>query len=145
MNSPHTTTIREANAALLERGDIAAVATHFAPAYTTHVTAGDRTSTHESIQQYVEVMRRSFAGLHVEVEILVESGDRVAWQRTFTGTHEAKFQGFPPTKRELRWRDMVTTRFENGLIAEEWVVTDMAEQLLRARKNVATRPAPAGA
>jgi hypothetical protein len=30
---------------------------------------------------------------------------------------------------------MVVSRFERGLIAEEWVVTDLAEQLLMARKG----------
>lgn len=30
---------------------------------------------------------------------------------------------------------MVTSRFRDGLIAEEWVVTDLAERLLLSRKN----------
>jgi hypothetical protein len=33
------------------------------------------------------------------------------------------------------WRDMVTSRFEGGLIVEDWVISDLAEQLLRARKR----------
>lgn len=28
------------------------------------------------------------------------------------------------------WRDMATSRFDNGLIAEDWVITDLAERLL---------------
>ena len=32
-------------------------------------------------------------------------------------------------------RDMVVSRFEGGLIAEEWVVTDLAERLLLTRKG----------
>lgn len=64
----------------------------------------------------------------------MEGTGRVAWQRTLRGTHRDTFQGFPPTGREIVWRDMFTSRFHNGLIAEEWVVTDLAERLLRARK-----------
>ena len=79
--------------------------------------------------------RRAFADLEVEVEILVESDDRVAWQRVVRGTHRGAFRGFPATDRRLVWRDMVTSRFENGLIAEEWVLSDLAERLLLARKG----------
>jgi len=30
---------------------------------------------------------------------------------------------------------MATSRFRNGLIAEDWVITDLAERLLLARKG----------
>jgi hypothetical protein len=30
---------------------------------------------------------------------------------------------------------MATSRFDNGLIAEDWVITDLAERLLLARKR----------
>jgi hypothetical protein len=32
------------------------------------------------------------------------------------------------------WREMITSRFEDGLIVEEWFLTDLAEQFLLARK-----------
>lgn len=31
--------------------------------------------------------------------------------------------------------DMVTSRFRDGKIAEEWVISDLAERLLLARKR----------
>ncbi|HRW61363.1 MAG TPA: ester cyclase, partial [Defluviicoccus sp.] len=61
--------------------------------------------------------------------------DRVAWQRTLRGKHLGAFKGFPPSERPLVWRDMVTSKFRNGQIAEEWIVTDLAERLLAARKR----------
>jgi len=71
----------------------------------------------------------------VEVEILVEGPERISWQRTLSATHAGTYLGFPATGRKLVWRDMVTSRFRDGLIVEEWVVTDLAEQLLKARKR----------
>jgi predicted ester cyclase len=73
--------------------------------------------------------------MKVEVEILAESGDRVAWQRTIRATHRGAFRGFPPTGRKLVWREMMTSRFENGLIAEDWLITDLAERLVLSRKR----------
>ena len=60
---------------------------------------------------------------------------RIAWQRTLRATHKGDYMGFPATGKKLVWRDMVTSRFQDGLIQEDWVITDLAEQLLRARKR----------
>ena len=79
--------------------------------------------------------RRAFADLQVEVEILVEAEDRVAGQRTIRATHKRDFKGFPATGRAIVWRDMVRSRFRDGLIAEHWVISDLAERLRLARKQ----------
>ncbi len=81
------------------------------------------------------MLRRAFPDLQVEVEILVEGKDRVAWQRTLRGTQQGDFMSFPACGRRIVWRDMFTSRFRDGLIAEGWVVTDLAERLLLARKR----------
>jgi len=69
--------------------------------------------------------RRAFPYLQVEVEILVEGTDRVASQRTLRGTHQGDFKGFPATGRPIVLRDMVTSWFRDGLIAEDWLITDL--------------------
>ena len=38
--------------------------------------------------------------------------------------------GIPPTGQEVEWRDMHVTRFDGEMIAEEWVVSGLAGQLL---------------
>jgi hypothetical protein len=43
--------------------------------------------------------------------------------------------GALPGKTPLRLRDMVTSRFRDDLIAEDWLITDLAERLLLARKR----------
>ena len=71
----------------------------------------------------------------VDVDILLEGDERVAWQRTLRATHKGKFKSFPASGLQIVWRDMVTSQFRDGLIAEEWVITDLAEQLLLSRKR----------
>ncbi len=66
----------------------------------------------------------------VDVEILLLSGEIVAWQRTLTGTHIANMMGALPSGQKLIWRDMVVSRFENGRIAEEWNVSELAGEML---------------
>ena len=66
-------------------------------------------------------------------EVLVEADDRVAWQRIHRGTHTASFAGIPASGRELVWRDMIVSRFEDARIAEEWAISDLAERMLAGR------------
>ena len=124
-----------ANAALISGGNLAAVGDFFAPDYVAHLTDRDMRGGHDAIRKVLRMYRRAFPDLQVQVEILVEARDRVAWQRTLRATHQGAFKGFPATGRLLVWRDMVTSRFHDGLIAEDWFLTDLAERLLLARKR----------
>jgi predicted ester cyclase len=131
----HVDSIREANRRLLVDGDLTCAETFFGGDYVAHVTDRDIGGGVSTVRRIVSALRRAFTDLEVEVEILVEGEDRVAWQRTLRAVHAGAFQGFPPTARPIRWRDMHTSRFEDGRIVEEWVVSDLAEQLLRARRR----------
>ena len=126
--------IRVANSRLIVEGDLDAADEYFAPDYVAHLTKRDMKGGPKAVRAFVSKLRSGFADLVVDVEILVESRDRVAWQRTLRAEHAHDFMGFPATRRRIVWRDMVTSRFQGGLIAEEWSISDLAEQLLRARK-----------
>ena len=127
--------ITEANAAILVDGNLEAIPEFFAPDYVAHVTEDNTTGGHDAIRRMVQRWRRAFPDLSAEVEILVEGSDRIAWHRTLRATHKRDYMGFPATGLKLVWRDMVTSRFQDGRIVEDWVITDLAEQLLRARKR----------
>jgi steroid delta-isomerase-like uncharacterized protein len=125
--------ISVANSTLLVDGNLTAVTDFFGPGYIAHATDREIRGGPDAVRRFVESYRRAFSDLEVDVQILVESTDRVAWQRTLRGTHRAAYKGFPATGGKIVWRDMATSRFEDGLIAEDWVISDLAEQLLRAR------------
>jgi steroid delta-isomerase-like uncharacterized protein len=127
--------IRAANEAIIDHGNLDAVDEFFTLDYVAHGTEQDLTGGRGAIRGFVGALRRAFPDLRAEVEILVEGKDRVAWQRTVRGTHERDYKGFPASGRAMVWRDMVASRFQGGLIAEEWVITDLAERLLLARKH----------
>jgi predicted ester cyclase len=135
MTDSNARTIEVANQVLLVDGDGGAVERFFAPDYLAHATEVDLTGGPDAVRGFVATLHRAFSDLEVEVEILAEAGDRVAWQRTLRGMQSGGYAGFPATGRRVVWRDMVVTRFEGDHIAEEWVVTDLAERLLRARKG----------
>jgi steroid delta-isomerase-like uncharacterized protein len=127
--------IQAANSALIANGNTDAIGEFFTPDYVAHLTDEDMAGGHGAIRRVLGMYQRAFPDLQVEVEILVEGKDRVAWQRTLRGTHQGDFMGFPATGRRIVWRDMVTSEFRDGLIAEDWFITDLAERLLLARKR----------
>jgi steroid delta-isomerase-like uncharacterized protein len=126
--------IEAANSALLANGSVDAVGEFFTTDYVAHSTDKGMAG-HGAIRRFVGMYRRAFPDLRIEVEILVKAKDRVAWQRTIRATQKGDFKGFPATGRRIVWRDMVISRFRDGLIAEDWVITDLAERLLLARKR----------
>jgi predicted ester cyclase len=127
--------IQEVNETLIVHGNLAAVQDYFASDYVAHVTNEEVRGGHKLIQEHLLRYQRAFPNLKVDVEILIEGEDRIAWQRTLRAEQDGAFKGFPASGREIVWRDVVTSRFRDGLIVEEWVISDLAEQLLLSRKK----------
>ena len=93
--------IEAANSTLVAGGKLEAVGEFFTPDYVAHATGQDAALGHDGVRSVVGLYRSAFPDLQVDVEILVERGDRVAWQRTFRGTHEGAFKGFPASGRPI--------------------------------------------
>ena len=127
--------IQAATTSLFEKGEMQAIGKFFSQSYVVHLTDQDYSGGHEIVQGAIAQIRKAFPDIRAEVDLLVEGGDRVAWQRTLRGTQQGAYKGFPASGRHLVWRDMVVSRFDNGLIVEEWVTTDLAERLLLSRKG----------
>lgn len=128
--------ILSATSALFRDGQIEAISKHFASDYVVHTTDQDLRGGPKLIRSVIELYRGAFPDLAVDVQFFLESADTVSWQRTMRATHTGAFKGFPATGQPLVWREMVVSRFYNSLIVEEWVVTDLAERLLFARKSL---------
>ena len=111
--------VQSANDVLFNQGQVDRVSEFFAASY-----GGGGGS--ERIREFVSDLRTAFPDLQVEVEILVSKDDRVTWVRRHRGTHQGEYRGVPATGREMTWRSMVVSRFEGGLIAQEWSVSELA-------------------
>ena len=135
MGTALATKVKAANKALIADGKLDAIGNFFTSDYTVHFNEKDTAIGHEVIHQALSLIKSAFPKLRVDVEILVESGDRIAWMRTLRGIQKGSYKGFPASHLPIIWREMVTSEFRDGMIAEEWVLTDLAEQLLRSRKR----------
>jgi predicted ester cyclase len=135
MNPSLSATIKDANAKIITKGMLDDVEEYFTPDYAVNLTNKRLSGGYSTVQNTLSALMRAFSNIQVKVEILIEGEDRIAWQRTMTATHSGAYKGFPASGRELIWRDMVVSQFEGGRIKEEWLSTDLAEQLLLSRKS----------
>lgn len=127
--------IKAANSVLLTKGKMEDIGEYFAPDYAVHYGAAAPARGHAAIREALGRIKAAFPRLRVKVEILVASERRIAWIRTLSGVQRAAYKGFPGEGKRVVWRELVTSEFRDGLIAGEWVVTDLAEQLLLSRKR----------
>ena len=122
--------IKFANDEIIGKGNLDAIDEIFAADYVVHAGGKDYKG-HKFIRRFIGQLRAAIPNIRVmEVEILLQSGNTIAWQRRLSGTHKADMMGIPPTGQKVEWREMVVTRFEGENIAEEWVVSELAGELL---------------
>jgi predicted ester cyclase len=69
--------------------------------------------------------REVFPDASFTIEDTVASGSTVAVRWTMTGTHEGSMFGEDPTGREVTLPAIEFDRFEDGLLLETWVQSDM--------------------
>ncbi len=122
--------IKFVNEKLIGQGNLATIDDLFSTEYVAH--AGDKDYRgHKFIKRWANQLRSAIPDIKVlKAEFLAQEGQTITWQRTLSGTHKATMMGIPPSKKKITWRDMVVTRFKGEKIVEEWVVSELAGQLV---------------
>lgn len=88
------------------------------------------------MKQFIGKLRLAIPDLKIEkIEFLSQTEETLTWQRTFSGTHKVELQGIPASMRKVKWNEIVVTRFEGEKIAEDWLVSNLAFQLMINHKK----------
>jgi predicted ester cyclase len=96
------------------RGDFEAAETLYSPEFIDHVNDLEFRG-HEGIRQSVGLYRSVFDDLRIHVDDQVTEGDRVVSRWTAEGDNRG---------RRIRLRGITISRFVDGLITEDWTVSD---------------------
>lgn len=122
--------IRNAAGQLIEKGNLAVVDAAFAVDYLAHAQ-GKLYKGHDFIIRWEKQLRRAFPDLSIkDIRIFAEEGNKISWLRTLQGTHQVNLMGIPPSGKKVIWNEMLVSRFEGDKIAEEWIVSELAGQLM---------------
>ncbi len=120
---------------LFEMGNIELIDDAFVENYIAH--DGDKIHIGKKfVKEYIRKLRLAIPDIKLEkIEFLSKTENTITWQRYFRGTHKAKMQGIPASMKKLEWNEMIVTRFEGEKIAEDWLVSNLAFQLMIKHKN----------
>ena len=80
-------------------------------------------------RQGFEMMKHAFPDLQAHIEDIVAAEDKVAVRLRFRGTHCGEFLGIPATSRTIDYVSHEFYRIADGLLAEEWICSDMTTLL----------------
>ena len=78
------------------------------------------------LKAFVALLREAVPDLSVEIEDLIEEGDRVVARVTMRGTNAGPFLGNPPSGGEFALPVIDIMRFEAGRMVEHWGASDSA-------------------
>ena len=115
---------------LFEEGNIDVVESIFSKNYIAH--HGDKTNSGQDfIKKFTKQLRKALPDLKIiKVEFLSQTNNMVTWQRSFSGTHTAAMKSIPASNKKIKWHEIVVSRFEDDKIVEEWLVSDLAFQMM---------------
>lgn len=117
--------IQRAEAAVWNKGNLAAVDAIYAPDFVCHFVDGIEWRGQASIKAAVASHRKSFPDWHERVEDIIAEGDRVAIRIHSTGTQLGAFNGIPATGKKVSIEEIHIFRLEYGKIAEQWGMPDV--------------------
>ncbi len=72
-----------------------------------------------------EYLLSAFADLRVRVDDAFTGEGRVVVLTTLSGTHTGEFLGIEATGRAAQWSSCEIYRVADGLVAEEWICSDL--------------------
>ena len=83
----------------------------------------------EAWRQNFEMMKHAFPDVQSHIEDIFAAQDKVAVRLRIRGTHSGEFLGIPATGRTVEYVSHEFYRIAGGLIAEEWICSDMTTLL----------------
>jgi predicted ester cyclase len=93
-----------------------------------HAAPAGTPSGPESMRYFIiEVLRKGFPDIKVEILDQVADGDRVCSRKALRGTHTGEFMGITPTHQKITFNVIDIIRIENGKYAEHWGISNIPE------------------
>lgn len=132
--------VAQAFAAALSAHDLVAFGALFADDYVQHqssaaapVQPAAGTSAKQATLNYFAARLVAFPDLRVTADPVVVSGDMLAANFTYTGTHLAIYFGVPPSGRRVSFNSCDILMVRDGRIAAHWGAADIAGLLNQMR------------
>jgi steroid delta-isomerase-like uncharacterized protein len=118
---------------LISAGDIEGFARHLADDFVEHEETPGLAPTKAGVEAFFRMQLAGFPDMHMHVEDVVASGEKVVARVRYTGTHRGEFMGMPGTGKSVDVQLIDIFQFgDDGRVHEHWGVMDalaMMQQL----------------
>jgi steroid delta-isomerase-like uncharacterized protein len=110
---------------LISAGDIGGFSEHLADGFVEHEVTPGLEPTKDGVKKFFLMQLAAFPDLHMAVEDIVASGDKVVARVRYTGTNKGDFMGMPASGKRADVQLIDIFRFDNnGRVCEHWGVLD---------------------
>jgi len=101
------------------------------PDYVEHYAQPGVPPTREGFKQVAMELRSAFPDLSYRVEDTIESGDKIVYRLSASGTMTGEFNGMPATGKRATWTEIHIGRVANGRLVEHWGLVDQLGMLVQ--------------
>lgn len=108
-------------------GDLTAFEQLLAPGYVRRSKSGSE--DYQTLKANIEAMHAAFPDTRTDILQIIEDGQKTAIHWQTTASHQDTFMDVPATGRKVTVTGASFLTFEDGKLAEEWVVWDPRELL----------------
>jgi steroid delta-isomerase-like uncharacterized protein len=104
----------------------ATVDKYMAEDFVEHENVPGMDNTRETPRQMFKMMHAAFPDFHVNMQEMLQDGDKVVARLTMAGTHEGDFMGMPPSGNPFEINVIDIMQFRDDMCIAHWGVMDMA-------------------
>jgi steroid delta-isomerase-like uncharacterized protein len=114
---------------VINQGKLDAIDELVASDYQGHGTGAPEVKGSEGLKQRLTQLRTAFPDVHITIEDMVASEDKVATRTTFKGTHKGEYLGIAPSGKAVTATGIWIMHIANGKIKESWLAGNLLQQL----------------
>jgi steroid delta-isomerase-like uncharacterized protein len=121
-------------------GELSAISELLSETFSFHGSLGMELQGRDAFARYVTMIRTALAEYRCDILDCVTGDNRAFAKMQFSGRHVAPFRGFEPTGKIVHWLGAALFRFENRVIADLWVLGDLAGLDMALKRNQESSP-----
>lgn len=119
--------VRQMNAEVWNKANLDAIDGLYTADFVLHfLPDGSDTRGLEGLREHVRELHEAFPDWSEDIKGIVAERDMVVIHYVSSGTNQGQWLGKPPTGNRVQVNEMSIFRIEDGRIAEQWLLPDMA-------------------
>ena len=116
------------NREVVEQGNVDTFEELVSPDVINHAAREGTPNGPESMRHFIlQVLRRGFPDVKVEILDQVAEGDKVTTRKIFHATHTGEFMGIPPSNKRVTIQVIDIIRLSQGRYVEHWGISNIPE------------------